>query len=429
VLFAFAACGCDNPAPRRPRDAGTRPVDTGGYDASTDADADAATAADADAAGDAGHVPPPNLARNIIVFMGDGMGPEHLATGRFAKDGRLRIDAMVGPALAVTDSLTTRRIGGTDPPPTDSAAGATVIATGQLVENDVLSVGPAGMPFETVLELAQRAGKATGLVTTSMFFDASPAAFASHQQSRSSYPQIAVEILGVTQPDVVMGAGAWLVDNLDTGVLQAAEQSGYAIVRGAAELEAWDPTKDPRVLGLFETRFVPKVAGAESFTMTPALERTPEALDPTFATMTRRALERLSSAPDGFFLFAEDELFDQISHRGPAEVEWANRALPAQAIGFDAAVEVAIDWVLDHSSFEETLIVVLADHETGGYHFDPAIGPESGYFGAYVTYAEGLRVGSHTRNPIEVYALGAGSERVKYITQHSDTYALLIGTL
>jgi len=361
--------------------------------------------------------------------MGDGMGAEQLATGRFAAGGRLQLDALRGPVLVSTDSLTTQRLIEMGAPATDSAAAATVIATGELVENDVLSRGPDGECYETVLEVAKRSGKATGLVTTSYFFDASPSAFAVHQPSRGLYPEIAREMFGVTQPDVVMGAGQWIVDDLTTGVLDVANQTGYAIVRGAAELEAWNAANESRLLGLFETQFVPAVLGAERFTMTPELERTQDSPDPSLATMTRRALERLSLAPGGFFLFAEDEIFDQIGHRGPAEVAWANRALPAEVAGFDAAIAVAIEWVRAHSSFEETLIVVLADHETGGYHFNHTLGPESGDFSAFAQDAAGLRVGVHTRTPTEVYARGPGSESLQRVTQHADTHRLLLGQL
>jgi alkaline phosphatase len=369
------------------------------------------------------------LARNIIVFMGDGMGPEQLATGRFVAGGHLHIDAMVGPALANTDSLTTQRIGGADAPATDSAAAATAFATGVLVENDVLSQTPSGAPLETVLEVCKRAGKATGLVTTSFFFDASPAAFASHQASRSNHVAIVHDMLSVAQPDVIMGnGGAWLFDDLQTDVLSVAERSGYSVLRGASALADWDPGVQPRLLGLFETDFVPVATAAEGFTMTPELERRADSPDPPLAMMTRRAIERLSQDPDGFFLFAEDEIFDEIGHRGPVEVAWANRALPAQVAGLDAAVSVAFDWVLAHSSFDETLIVLLADHETGGYHFDHELGPASGDFSAYIE-ENSLRGGVHTRTPTEVRALGPGSDAVRYITCHADTHSLLLGML
>jgi alkaline phosphatase len=382
-------------------------------------------AADASVSIDAGPPPEePRLARNIIVFMGDGLGPQQLASGRFAAGGRLRLDVLAGPALANTDSLSTLWL--PDAPATDSAAAATVIATGVLVENDVLSLGPNGEKLESVLELCQRAGKATGLVTTSYFYDASPSAFAVHQRSRGLYREIAQEMLGVTRPDVIMGAGRELLD--DATIAQLAKDSGYEVLRDLPALMAWNPAAQPRILALFATDFWPLVVASESFTMTPELERKPTSPDPTLATMTRRALDRLSRDRDGFFLFAEDEIFDQISHRGPAEVAWANRALPMQVGALDAAVRVALDWVLEHSSFDETLIVVLADHETGGYHFDPALGPSSGTYTAYTDDGT-LRVGFHTRTPIEVYALGPGSDAVQHITRHSDTYRLLTGRL
>lgn len=386
-------------------------------DSATDADPDGASDS---ADNDASHEErPARLPRNIILFMGDGMGAEQLATGRVAAGGRLRLDALAGPVLANTDSLTSIRVGGDDPPPTDSAAAATVIATGVLVENYVVSQDANGAPLETVLELCKRAGKATGLVTTSMFYDASPAAFASHQSARGKYAEIVRDMLTVSQPEVIMGSGAWVFDAPQDMQHEAAELAGYTVVRGVMELAAWDPLRQPRILGLFETNFRSAQPG-EGFLFTPALERTADAPDPTQATMTERALERLSQDPDGFFLFSEDETFDIIGHRGTGDLAWANRAYPLQAMAFDAAVAVAIDWVLAHSSFDETLIVVLADHETGGYHFDHAVGASSGSFS---------RPGVHTRTPIEVYALGPGSDSLDQVKSHADTHRLLIGTL
>jgi len=359
------------------------------------------------------------LARNIIVFMGDGMGADALATGRYAAGGRLRLDVLAGPALSTTDSLTTLRADPNNAPATDSAASATAIAAGVLVENGVVSQMPEGAPLETVLEVYKRAGKATGIVTTSMFYDASPAAFVSHQSARWNYAPIVRETLGVTQVDVVMGAGVGVFDNPAEGLHEVAAAGGYAVVRNVTELSAWDPTRQPRLLGVFENLFRPN-PGGEAYLMTPALERTASSSDPTLATMTERAIDRLSRDADGFFLFAEDEAFDILGHRGTGDLEWANRAYPAQAMAFDAAVGVAIDWVLAHSSFDETLIVVLSDHETGGYRFDHMLGPSSGRF---------ANSGVHTRTPIEVYALGPGSQSVLYVKTHLDTHLLLLGML
>jgi len=386
---------------------------------------DPAQPADAGASLDSGAPRvPARLAHNIIVFMGDGMGPEQLSTGRYVKSGGLRIDELEGPAFANTDSLTTVYASSPALNPTDSAAAATAIATGVLVTNGVVSLAASGAALETVLETCKRAGKATGLVTTSYFFDASPAAFSSHQASRGAYESIVRQMLVETQPDVIMGDGAWLFDDPSSGLHAAAALGGYFVVRGVEALAAWDPRASPRILGLFTTDFVPVVDVGERFTMTPALERRADSPDPTLATMTARALERLAADPDGFFLFAEDETFDQIGHRGPSEVAWSNRAYPQQSAALDDALSVAIDWVHEHSSFEQTLIVLLADHETGGYQYDHNLGPDSGTFSAPSGSS-----GNHTRTRTAVYALGPGSEHIAWIRGHVDTYKLLIGAL
>jgi len=402
-------------------------------DAAADADVDAAPSAP-DAAADAapsvtdGGMPSVRLPRNVIVFMGDGMGAAQLETGRVFKGGRLRLDAMHGPGFVVTDSLTTLRSTSPNPPATDSAAAATAIATGVLVGNGVLSVAPDGAPLRTVLEECKDAGKAVGLITTTYFYDASPAAFASHRPSRSQRVEIAREILEVAQPTVLMGNGSSVFDNPANDLQTVADAAGYEVVRDASGLSAFQPAADARLLGLFTTDFEPATAGSEPFTMTPALERTATTADPTFAVMTARAIEQLSLDPDGFFLFAEDELFDEMGHRGPAEVAWANRAFGPQAAAFDDAVAVAIDWVIAHSSLDETLVVVLADHETGGYHFDSTLGPVSGVFDASRSCGAYL-CGYHTRTRVPVYALGPGSEQLDQLVDHTSTHRLLLGQL
>ena len=421
LATACALLGCDEPvaheAPNLALDAG---VDAERGRADT---GDVAVDARGDAHGEL------RLARNIIVFMGDGMGPEQLSTARYVKRAGLRIDELAGPALVRTDSRTT--LGASNPEwgaATDSAAAATVIATGVLVENGVVSEREDGTPLETLLELCKRTGKATGLVTTSYFFDASPAAFAAHRASRGDYAQIARQMLTDAQPDIIMGDGAFLFDDEAHGLADAAARGGYFVVRSAEALSAWDPLQQPRLLGLFATDFVPATMASELFQMTPALERRPDSPDPTLAAMTARALSRLAADPDGFFLFAEDEIFDEIGHRGPAEVAWANRAYPAQAAALDDAIGIAIDWVQAHSSFEETLIVLLADHETGGYRYDPAIGPSSGTFDAF-SEAGAYRVGAHTRARTAVFARGPGSASLALLDHHVDTHALLRGEL
>jgi alkaline phosphatase len=199
-------------------------------------------------------------------------------------------------------------------------------------------------------------------------------------------------------------------------------------MRGVAALTEWNTARDQRVLVLFSTDFVPVAPGSELYSMTPALERRADSPDPTLATMAARALERLARAEDGFFMFAEDEILDEMGHRGPAEPEWANRAYPQQAAALDDVVGVAIDWVEAHSSFDETLLVLLADHETGGYHFDPALGPASGRFEAF-SQGDAYAVGNHTRTPVAVYARGPGSDALGQVHSHVDTHRLLIGAL
>jgi alkaline phosphatase len=365
------------------------------------------------------------LARNVIVFVGDGLGSQQLAAGRYLASN-LRMDELAGPVFAHTDSLTTIEGSGDSGEATDSAAAATAMATGTLVSNGVVSLLPDGSPLMTIAERCRAAEKLTGLVTTAEFFDATPAAFFTHHTSRSEYLAIAQDLFERVRPEVIFGSGGWLVDIPENDLLADVSAAQYLVVRDGTQLQSFDPLATNRILGLFTTNFVGAAQASENFTMTPELERNANSPDPRLADMTSKALARLARGDHGFFLLVEDEIFDQIGHRAPAEVDWANRALGPQVLGFDAAIGVAIDWVKANSSFEDTLIVVLADHETGGYQFDATKGPASGVFTSYSEGAD-FPTGLHTRRPIEVRASGPGAGALAKVTHIRDVHHVLLG--
>ena len=148
-------------------------------------------------------------ARNAIVLIGDGMGAAHRFAGQLllaGRGGRLTMDRL--PIVGQMATLSA------DPESfvTDSAAAATAIATGVKTVNGAVSIDPDGRPRTTLLELAKRAGKATGLVTTCQVTDATPAAFGAHVVHRSDQSEVARQYLHQSGVDVVLGGGAawWL---------------------------------------------------------------------------------------------------------------------------------------------------------------------------------------------------------------------------
>ena len=208
----------------------------------------------------------PEQAKNVILFIGDGMGPAHRLAGQFAAVGPN--DRLVMDTLPVVGSSGTAP----DDPETvvtDSAAGAVALASGVKTYNGAIGVDAEKRPVPTILELARAAGKATGLVTTSQVTDASPAAFGAHVESRRDQSEIARQYLEESRPDVILGGGEdWWYPEGEAGVfpdtpaedpeeasksdkgnlVTRAQELGYTYVTSAEELDA---AAGPQLLGLF----------------------------------------------------------------------------------------------------------------------------------------------------------------------------------
>jgi len=403
LVLALAACG----------DSGGDAVDA------APPSPDAAYPAEVVCDGEATPSGPVTLPKNIIFIMGDGMGPVHLHAGRVQNGGPLHLDALGEPVYFNTDSITTDQADVPDDAPTDSAAAATAFATGVRTLNDAVGQGPDGAPLETIADLAAAAGKAIGLVTTSYVYDGSPAAFYAHTDNRDDSPKVIGDLLADAQPDLVFGGGRPIFEENDDAYLDMATAAGYHVLRDETELMAWDPAANPKVLGLFHGTAVSAAPSLWQWFTTPVLLREEASTDPRLPVMTQRALDRLDDDEDGFFLFVENEHIDTMSHIALIKRDVVYPGLPMEVVELDAAVKVAMDWIEASSSFDETLLVVTADHECGGYTLfeDDLTDP---WFWASPF---------HTRHPVAVYARGPGAERLSSICRGADLFHLLTGQL
>ena len=334
-----------------------------------------AARADQGLAVDAGHV---------ILFVGDGMGPEHVrAAGMYL--GR----SLVFETFPHRSSMASDSVNGI----TDSAASATAMATGRRVYNGVISMALPGdgAELETVLEKWQALGRKTGLVTTSSINDATPAAFAAHEPSRKNLAAIASDYFETSRPEVLLGG-------VGPGITrEAALMAGYAVVTDTVGLQALDLETVTHLSGQFGQGEMPPINNG----------RTPL---PSLAQMVQTALALLEQDDNGFFLFVEQEGTDTYSHR--------NELAPMvdALIELESAVNVALDWAGDR---DDTLIVVTADHETGGLRVDRDNGagelPD-------VTWEAGWR---HTDTPVPVYARGAHGALLALVDENLDLSYLL----
>ena len=358
------------------------------------------------------------MPRNIVMVMGDGMGPVHLQAGRILRGGPLRMDALDGPVYLNTDSLTTDAAD--DPasaPATDSAASATAFATGHRVGNGVISLEPDGAPLQTVAELAAAAGKSVGLVTTSSLYDASPAAQVAHAASRYDAETILMQMLADATPQVLLGGGRPQFFADGGQFLAVAQAQGYQLVGTAAQLAAWQPSDRP-LLGLFQGSAVSEQPALWEWFTTPELLRDSTSSDPTLPEMTDRALDGLIGDPDGFLLFVENEHTDTLGHISLVARDLALAALPHEVVAIDDAVGVVVDRLAAEGLEGDTLVLVLADHETGGY----TLYGEDPLDAAFWT-------SGHTRTPVAVYAQGPGAGRLSSLCRIADLHLLMTGRL
>jgi alkaline phosphatase len=295
----------------------------------------------------------PDKAGNIILMIADGFGPQHFGAAWLYSDRILHKPLCM--VKLMNQGHTGYMVNDTaDAVVTESAAAASQMATGVKTIVGALSMSPdpapLGTPIKTILEIAQRQGKSTGLVTTSGITDATPAAFASHALNRSMEDKIAVQELE-HKVDVLMGgrkanflpksaAGSKRTDERD--LLREAAQAGYRVVGTTQELNR---VQSGKVLGLFDPG-----------NMAHELDRN-DTEQPSLAAMAHKTFTLLAKNPKGFFTMIEGGRIDHAAHRNDVA------GVIHDSLAFDDAVCAAMDFQRHHP---RTLLIVASDHETGG---------------------------------------------------------------
>ncbi|UCC97853.1 MAG: alkaline phosphatase, partial [Phycisphaerales bacterium] len=270
----------------------------------------------------------------VIFLIGDGMGPEQVkAAGMYAYGAPGTLSFEMFP---FSGELTNYAAGGGIP---DSAAAGTALATGVKVNNGVISMAIPGdgSELETLLEYYKALGKSTGLVSTKFITDATPAAFGAHEPSRQNVVQIGEDYRTQARPNVILGGGGNGMN------IQEFEAAGYTVVTDRDSMQALDTENIDMVCGQFGGGNLPFETDLGSL--------------PHLSEMAETALHILDNDPDGFFVMIEGAQIDTASHSNLT----ANMVL--ETVEFNNAVQVAIDWAQGRT---DTLIIVTADHETGG---------------------------------------------------------------
>ena len=270
--------------------------------------------------------------KNVILMIADGNGANTIAATKQLRKTELAMDNMPVKCESETRSLTDEV--------TDSAAGGTALATGIRTYNGAIGVyifDPIGSLFnvpKNLSELAIENGKSAGVVTTDKTSGATPASFSAHAPDRGNEKNISKDQMK-SDLDLIWGAAS------ETVTPEFCAKQDYQYISSQEEMEALEP--GTRSFGQFSFDDFKNVDNSNG---------TPYIVD-----MTEKAIELLSANENGFFLMVEGAQVDKFSHSN--DIEGAS----AQLVEFSKAVQAALDFAAKDG---ETLVVVTADHETGG---------------------------------------------------------------
>ncbi len=315
------------------------------------------------------------LPKNIILFIGDGMGVAHITAAKVVH-GTLNLERFKTMGLLTTNAH--------DEFVTDSAASGTALATGRKTNNGAVSVSPEGEPLKTVLEWAEEKGKSTGIVVTCSVTHATPAVFVSHVDQRQKEDQIA-EAITAAGLEVLFGGGLSYFE--PNSVKGSNRKDNKDLVK---ELE-----KHMKVSLSVET--FRQENHCDRFAALLAAEALPEAdkRNITLAEMTQKAVRILSQNKKGFFLMVEGSQIDWGGHANDKD------DIITEMIDFDNAVGVGLDFA---KTEPQTLVIVTADHETGGFALHDGSVPNR------TVTRTGFTTTDHTAAMVPLFALGPGSD-------------------
>ncbi len=318
--------------------------------------------------------------KNVILLIGDGMGVSEVFAGITANHGHLFLDNFKNVGFSKTQS--------SDNFITDSAAGGTALSCGQKTYNGAIGVDVNQNPIKTILEDAEAKGLSTGLVSTSAITHATPASFIAHQGSRSSYEDIAADFMK-TDIDVFIGGGYDHFANRADGknLVEELKAKGYDVEQDMAKIK---DVKSGKLAGLVAPVHTGRVA--ERKDMLPVA--------------TETALNILSNNKKGFFLMVEGSQIDWGGHAG------STIYVVEDMLDFDQTIGKVLEFAAKDG---ETLVVVTADHETGGMAIvdgDLNTGMVKG----------GFVYGEHTAVMVPVFAYGPGAENFTGIMENTDVH-------
>jgi len=333
-------------------------------------------------------IPLPKKPKNIVLMIGDGMGTSQIYAGMLVNGNILQLERFSFVGFSKTTSY--------DNLITDSGAGATALSIGKKTFNGAIGVAGDTTVHETILESAKAAGKSTGMIATCAITHATPASFAAHQPNREAAEAIAEDI-AKAKVDLLIGGGLKYFEERADGknLVAAMEESGTRVVRTEADL--FGITSLPVAALLWDKHPKAKHEGRNDI----------------LPRATYLALEKLAEDEDGFFLMVEGSQIDWGGHDNNTNY------IVQEMIDFDQAIGIAVDFAEQN---KETLVIVTADHETGGFSINGGDLTKNTVKGKFTT-------GGHTAVMVPVFAFGPGAEAFSGIMDNTQLYEKMMQAL
>lgn len=319
--------------------------------------------------------------KNVILMIGDGMSLMHVYTAWAANRGKLWLENAQATGLSKTWAV--KKL------VTDSGSGGTSLATGVKTVYHAVGVDPEGKPLTSLVDVAKELGKDAGMAVTCRLWDATPCDFCCHNIDRDKEEEL-VGDYPTSGVDFVFGGGAQKFTNRKDGrdIFKELQEKGYHVSRTLDDFFAYD--KNSRIFAVPYDKDTPL----------------PDERGDLLARASMKGISLMNQNKNGFFMMIEGSQLDDYGHFNQLDL------LMKETLDFDQTVGEMMKWAAKDG---ETLVVVTADHETGGLTLVNGNKDEGRVECCFSSK-------DHTGAMVPVYAFGPGAENFTGIFENTDVF-------
>ena len=319
--------------------------------------------------------------KNVILMIGDGMSLMHVYTAWAANRGKLWLENAQATGLSKTWAV--KKL------VTDSGSGGTSLATGVKTVYHAVGVDPEDKPLTSLVDVAKELGKDAGMAVTCRLWDATPCDFCCHNIDRDKEEEL-VGDYPTSGVDFVFGGGAQKFTNRKDGrdIFKELQKKGYHVSRTLDDFFAYD--KNSRIFAVPYDKDTPL----------------PDERGDLLARASMKGISLMNQNKNGFFMMIEGSQLDDYGHFNQLDL------LMKETLDFDQTVGEVMKWAAKDG---ETLVVVTADHETGGLTLVNGNKDEGRVECCFSTK-------DHSGAMVPVYAFGPGAENFTGIFENTDVF-------